>query len=275
MKPIVILLVTLFLLSIAFASEAQLPPAMRAKYTDAEYAAIMARNHIHLRYNEFPAVDAPVLRGQVKLGTELFDRYQSPNGWYYCHSEEGDCFDIRGLGVDPTGSCWVDKKHHCTDNPATRDISKFYSEFRKRADLGPPMTLTGQMPKTPLGNDKLPTASAPVLRGQVKIGTDPFDQYEGPYGLFYCHPKDGECFDKRGLGVDPSGSCWVDKERQCTDDYDARDISMFCFEFRKRRDLGPPMTLTGQLQKSTSTDEDSKWSDGIRKIIRHLFSIWS
>lgn len=144
MKSAICILLNLCLLVGASQARAQLPPEMRAKYSEAEYKAIMSRYHFHQRYDKYPPVKKPVLRGQVKLGTERYHQYQGPNGWYYCHTKDGECFDRRGLGVDPKGSCWVDRNHRCTSEEEKRDVSAFYMEFRRRGDLGPPMNLTGK-----------------------------------------------------------------------------------------------------------------------------------
>lgn len=157
MKSIICSLLSFFFLSLASTASAQLPPEMRAKYTDEEYKAIMSKYHFHFRYDIYPAVDKPVKRGQVKLGHEYYDRWQGPGGWYYC-AKDGECFDRKGLGVNPTGSCWVDSYGQCTASERKRDVSMFAPYFRVRGDLGPPMTLTGKIP-----NQQSTAGSAPAV----------------------------------------------------------------------------------------------------------------
>lgn len=131
-----------FLLSFVGDAHAQNPKNMSPEEL---HALIMSRNHIHTRYHEFPAtVPKPIKRGHVEIGTELYEQWQGTNGWYYCYPQDGECFDRKGLGVDSTGACWADAKHKCTTDAKKRDISYFYKEFRKRGDLGPPMTLTNK-----------------------------------------------------------------------------------------------------------------------------------
>ena len=146
MKSVICILLSFLALTVSFDADAQLPPEMKSKYSDEEYKAIMGRYHFHFRYELYGPVDKPVKRGQVKLGHEYYDRWQGPSGWYYC-SADGECFDNRGLGVDAAGSCWVDKNHQCTSDAGRRDISMFAQYFRVRGDLGPAMTLTGEIPK--------------------------------------------------------------------------------------------------------------------------------
>ncbi len=163
MKTTICILLSFFLLALASEASAQMPPEMRAKYSDEEYALIMSRYHFHFRYELHGPVDKPVQYGQVKLGHEYYERWQGPNGWYYC-AKDGECFDRRGLGVDPSGSCWVDAQGNCTDNEKKRDVSMFAKHFRVRGDLGPPMKLTGEIPDA-----KSASSSLFVSRGSIPV----------------------------------------------------------------------------------------------------------